>query len=96
MLAGALGPCMLADALGQVLDRAGRHRLLGIAEHFEATNLKLRAYIGLLALRRAIVILAKEEAAQRRKLGLADGKRAQRSHRASLHCMRALCCHCCV
>jgi hypothetical protein len=47
-----------------------RDTLLGISIHFEETHMRIRSYIGLLALARAILIIAKEEMVQRKAMGI--------------------------
>ena len=47
------------------------HAHTQVGSHFPDTQLRIRSYIGLLALRRAIVLIAREELHQRQKLGIA-------------------------
>lgn len=53
-----------------------RETLMEVGSHFPDTTLRIRSYIGLLALRRAIVLIATEEREHRKQLGLGPDERS--------------------
>ena len=73
-----------------------RETMMELSSHFPDTQLRIRSYIGLLALRRSVVIIAREELKQRERLGIttrspyllqffADIDEATAAHRWSMH-----------